>query len=491
MKNRSSWVLTSILMIILLGAIYFQKHQDVFYVKKANSCFKKNDIICTQHSLEKAFNLGVKTLPERELYLNTIITAPFDIKAQEKLLNFKNLNIDDSISLKAEYFIHDIRREINNKYSENFIMQAVLNQKIVRWGQLPITYYIEATDDKELPNYYKEEIENAFSDWSKATDFQLSFMEADANSNIKIKFDNHNPADNADKKYVVAFTSPDIHGKNLRNMEINFYTKDPDGKYYSKNQVYNTALHEIAHALGVMGHSNNKKNVMYLTKNENSVFDDARDELSLADINTVKLLYKIKPDITNYIDEKSEYLPFLVLGDSEDVTNAKIREAKLYIKRNPQIPNGYMDLAEAYVSIKEYSKAIKCLEKAFDFALTDNVREMLYFNLSVCNYFLENYVLAEDYMKKALDINDSEKSRYLLSAIYIQSSQIENAITELDKLIETYPKNIEYTISLANIYLKEKKYFKVRKILKNYIKQNPEEKGNPRFDAYGFLKIGL
>ena len=62
---------------------------------------------------------------------------------------------------------------------------------------------------------------------------------------------------------------------------------------------------------------------------------------------------------------------------------------------------------------------------------------------------------------------------------------------ELKDLINTNPKNIEYTICLANIYLKEKKYLKARKVLKDFVKNNPDQKGNPRFEAYGFLKIGL
>lgn len=490
MKNKSSWVLLLVLTLVLFGVIYYNNHQDVFYVKKAHRCFKNNNIACTQYNLEKAFQLGVKSLPERELYLNTIITAPLDIKAQEKLLKFKNLGVIDSASSKAEHFVYDLCRAINDKYDDNYIMQSVLNQKILRWGQFPITYYIQF-EDKDIPEYYQQEVVNAFSEWAKATDFQLSFVHANEKANIVIKFSNHNPADSDDKKYIVAYTTPDIVGKELRTMNIIFYVKDPAGNYYSENQVYNTALHEIAHALGVMGHSNNQNNIMYLTKDDYNSFEDERAELSQADINTIKLLYKLKPDITNKLDDKSEYLPFLVLGDSEDVSNAKIREAKLYIKRNPQIPNGYVDLAEAYVGIGEYSKAIKCLEKGFDFALTDATREMLFYDLAVCNYYLNNFILAEDYIKKALDIKETENSRFLLVRVYMQTENYDNAKIELEKLIAKYPTNIEYTISLTNIYLNEKKYLKARRVLKNFIKQNPDERFNPRLDAYGFLKIGL
>ena len=345
--------------------------------------------------------------------------------------------------------------------------------------------------EEELPEYYKKEIENAFIDWGKAMDFQLSFEESEKDANIIIKFDYHNPAETDDLKYIVAYTSPNIVNKVLKDMTILFYVKDPLGNFYTQNQVYNTALHEIAHALGVMGHSSNKKNVMYLTKDETGVFNDARSELSEADISTMKLLYKLKPDITNKEDKKSEYLPFLVLGDSEDVINAKIREAKLYIKRAPHLPNGYMDLAEAYVGVNDYSKAIKILDKALRIADTDKVKEMIYFNLAVCHYYSENYILAEDYIERAIEINSSENSLYVLAKIYLKTNHINKSRDIFEGLIRNNPSSIDYTVNLANIYLQNKQYLKVRKVLKNFIENNPNERFNPILDSYGFLKWRL
>lgn len=491
MKNKSSWIVASILAIILFGIIYYNNHQDIFYVKKAHKCFKNNNVACLQSNLEKAFALGFREKTEREMFLNSIITAPLDINAQEKLLKFKNLGIDDSSTLRAEYFIHDMRREINNKFPVNYIMQAVLNNKIVRWGQNLITYKIENID-KNLPEYYEEEIENAFLDWSKALGFELTFERVENNPNILIKFNEHNPADDEYKRYIVAYTTPNIVGNNLKNMDLIFYTKAPNDKFYTKNQVYNTALHEIAHALGVMGHSNNKDNIMYLTKDVSENFDEARAELTSADINTVKLLYKLMPDITNDFNEvNAKYLPFLVLGDSEDVTNAKIREAKLYIKRAPNLPNGYMDLAEAYVGINEYSKAAKYLDKALFVADNNTIREMIFYNLAVCNYYAENYILAEDFIQKALELKKADNSKFLLGRTYLQLGQYDKAEEIFKHLVEKSPKNIDFAISLINIYLKDKKYLKARKVLKNFVNQNPDERFNPRLDSYGFLRLWL
>lgn len=490
MKNKSFRVFASIFLSIFISCAFFYKYQSEFYVKKAHYCFKKNNTSCVQTSLEKAFKLGFENIDERDMYLNTIITSPLDLISQKKLLDFINLQVDDSVNLRAQYFIHDLRKEINNKYEENYIMQSVLNKKVIRWGNPQVTYCIKLIDN--LPQYYKNEVENALTDWSKALDFAITFVEDCSSPNIIINFIEHNPAEDEDKKYIVAYTSPIISNEELlKNMEIKFYVKSPSGNFYSQNQVYNTALHEIAHAMGVMGHSNNKKNIMYLTKDNVGEFEDSRDELTLADINTMKLLYKIKPEITNSETISGDYLPYLVLGEEEDIVDAKIKEAKLYISRAPHLPNGYIDLAEAYASIKEYPKAIKLLEKALFVVEEKTIEEMIHFNLAVCHFYSKTYILAEDSIKRALEIKNNNNSRFLLSEIYIKTDKLDEAEKELIELVNNDENSIEYAVSLINLYIKQKKYIKARKILKNYIQNNPEDRFNPKFDSYGALKIGL
>ena len=53
------------------------------------------------------------------------------------------------------------------------------------------------------------------------------------------------------------------------------------------------------------------------------------------------------------------------------------------------------------------------------------------------------------------------------------------------------PKNIEYTIALANIYIRKHEYMNARKVLKAYFQANPEDKGNPRLAPYGIVRLGL
>ena len=426
---------------------------------------------------------------DRDAYVNSIINSPLDIVGQEKLIKFLEYPIDDPIKDKVEIFLYDIKREIHTKYPDNFITQAVFNQKIVRWGELPITYRFENT--KDVPSYFVKEIENAFTEWEKALKHQIYFNENNEDANIIISFQAINPADGEDKKYVVAYTSIQASNKNLNNMKIDFYLKDPQKKYFSQNQVYNTALHEIAHALGFMGHSNEEKNVMYLTKDSMDIFHDRRDKLTNADINTIKLLYDIKPDITNSTKIEGKYVPYIIIGDDETINIAKKREAKTYIKNAPTLPAGWIDLAESYASQEDFPNAIRSLEKALELADTLDIKKIVFYNLAVCYMQINNTEMAKEYAEKALEINNEEDLHQILAEVYTKEKNLEKAIQKYNYLILKNPKNINYTIGLTNIYITQKKYLEARKTLKNYFKHNPKDKNNPRLKSYGILKIFL
>ena len=488
MRGKNLWMLISVFFLFLFALQYGMTHIDTIMAARGDYYFAKNDIKNAERLYEAAFDLGVKDSNRRNNYVNMIMNSPFDISAQEKLVKFINYPIDDNAKLKAEYFIYDMKREIFRKYQGNYIKKAVHNGKIVRWDKLPVTYGFNSTE--EVPEYYVKEIESAFLTWEKALDHMVYFERVKQSPNIIFEFKINNSVGEDGKKYVVAYTNPNISSENkLVNMDITFYLKDVDGKYFTENQVYNTALHEIAHALGLMGHSENRSDVMYMSKD--SIVENQKDKLSEADINTMKLLYNTKPDITNAHETKSSYIPYVVLGNDKEVTNSKIREAKYYIKKAPNIPMGYIDLAMGYVSAQDYAKAIKSLEKALQVADNNEILEMIYYNLAVSYYYIGNTELAKNNIFKAIQINDSEDSRYLLAEIYLKEGKTDKAIDEYGCLCKQHPKNTEYTIALANIYVTRHEYLQARKVLKAYFESNPEDRKNPRFAPYGIVRLGL
>ena len=488
--SKGFWIVASALCIVLLVLQYGSTHIDEIFAAKGDYYFAKNDMPNAEKYYESAFELGVNDSKRRNNYINIMINSPLTIASQEKIVKFINYPTDDAARLKAEYFLYDLRREISKKYEGNYIRKAVYNGKIMRWDKFPVTYGFSSQE--EIPEYYITEAEKAFAEWEKALNHKIYFEKTSKNPNILINYKIANYTTDENKKYIVAVTTPQITpDEKLTRMKIDFNIKGIDDQYFSPNQVYNTSLHEIAHALGVMGHSENKKDVMFMSKDSKSLDNDEREELTNADINTVKLLYSTKPDITNYYGTQSSYVPYIVLGDSKDVTNSKIREAKFYIKKAPHLPMGYIDLAIGYSSAKDYEKAVKALNKALQVADSNEVLEIIYYNLAASYFYMDDYKKSAEYLTKSIQLKDTEEKRYLLAEIYQKEKKLDLAIGEYEKLISEHPHNIEYTIALTNIYVQNKNYINARKVLKAYYAANPKEKQNPRLAPYGIIRFGL
>lgn len=490
MKNKSIWILIIILSILFFLTSYVYNNRGNFYSLIGDYYFKKNNIELAQKNYEKAFSLGFNKLKQRDIYINSIINSPLTTEAQEKVLKFLEYPKKDVASLKAEYFIYDLKREIHRKYPYNFITNAVYNQKIVRWANLPIKYKFEQND--KVPQFFIKEIENALTKWEVATKHQIYFLEDTNNPNIIIKFEeNVLTEETGEYKYVVAYTTPIIDSSNLKNIEIVFYLNDVENKYFTNVQVYNTALHEIAHALGFMGHSDDKKDVMYLTKDSVDNFNNVREELTEADISTIELLYKVKPEITNSKNVKAEYIPFLVLGTEKEVINEKIREAKNYINKAPNLAAGYIDLAEAYVAEKDYSKAIKSLELASKLKNDDEIQAMVYYNLAVTYFYVDYFEKAKENLELSMKIVDNDEKHYLMAEILVREGDFDKAAQEYSSLIYKNPNNIDYVIALTNIYVMNRQFMKARQVLRAFYRNNPTQKNNPRLAPYGVLRFLL
>lgn len=479
----------SVLSFILCGIVYISSHSEQVCIAKADYYFKRNDIKSAIKYYEDGFELGSKDTKARYNYVNMVINSPLDADAQERLVKFIKYPQQDGAWYKANSFLSELRVEIHRKYPDNYISQATYNQKILRWSENPITYGYTSTED--VPEYFIEEFNNAFSAWERNLDKTIKFKFVETNPQIEISFNKEEPDAEEAEKYIAALTKPVINSNILKKMTINCYLKSPDGEYFTENQIYNTALHEIGHAIGFMGHSDHKKHVMHMATDTTTVSNDLRKNLTNADINTIKLLYAIKPDISDKKTVSGEYTKYLVIGNDTDVANAKLREAKIYIQKVPNLPSGYIDLADSYLAMGEYTKAIKSLNKALTLAKDEDTVCMIYYNLALTNYLKGDYERAKVYLAKSGELKKTEDSVRLLAEIYNNSGGKSEAISIYEELISKNPSNIEYVIALTNIYVRDKEYLKARKVLKSFVSKNPAERNNPRLAPYGVIRLFL
>lgn len=134
---------------------------------------------------------------------------------------------------------------------------------------------------------YKVALKKAFQQWQSKSKSLVSFKFVDSNSACDIEC---HWTDNISK-----LVTP-LEGGHSRFTDSEFGRVSAeivillkrDGRFITASDVERIALHEIGHSIGLNGHSNNKKDIMFMTV-------DSTPIISKADILTLEALYKLKP----------------------------------------------------------------------------------------------------------------------------------------------------------------------------------------------------
>ncbi len=424
-----------ITVLICLFAIVFGitiKLMPVYYYKRGQSYLKQQDYVKAYKNLKQACNLDKKNQNYRYYYVQSLSNLNPTIKVQKEMFLLSTDNIKDSAKLTATSIINDWRNNIYRTIGENYIEQAAFDKGIIRWdvNKFPLKIIIiDDTKSDQLPAYYNEEIINAFTQWQNSTQF-IKFQQTnnvkDANIIVKIVPLPKDICSDNICKYVVGYTTPDFKGSTLKKMTIVLYDKDPFGNFFSDKELYNTILHEIGHSLGIMGHSYSSGDLMYMSNNNTSSnfyvpYKSSFQYLSAQDLNTIKLLYKLVPDITNTdikkIDKKGLIYAPIVLGTSRELSSKKLEEAKNYIKNAPQLAGGYIDLGIAYAELNKYSESVKAFEKANTLVKNNNEKYIVLFNLAAVNLNNNNLKKALEYANQAKNISNTDDINELIMNI--------------------------------------------------------------------------
>jgi tetratricopeptide (TPR) repeat protein len=250
--------------------------------------------------------------------------------------------------------------------------------------------------------------------------FARTNKKSDANIIVEVVPSPRDLCRGSECKYVAGVTVPIIKSRRLTLMTIMVYDKDPVGNYLSEKDFYNIVLHEAGHALGIMGHSYKSDDLMYMASSNGSVFSAFRSDFqnfSQRDINTIRLLYKLVPDISNNAGASGSVYPPIVLGTSAEMSESKIREALHYIEQAPNLASGYTDLGSAYAQGRQYEKAFEAFGKAYGLAANDSERYIIFYNMSVTYLNTGDSVRALKYARNAQALDDNDEIRDLIKSI--------------------------------------------------------------------------
>ena len=408
------------------------KAMPVYYFKKGKTLLEQQKYVKAYSSLKKAYKLNKNNKDYRYYYLQSLLNLSPNIQVQKEVFDLASDSTDDSTKQIAQDKVSEWRRNIITNYGSTYIEQAPLESGIIRWEYFPLSICILDQSETSLPSYYKNEIKRAFSQWQTSVKFiSFKYVETTSDANIIVKIVPlpKSVCDEQECKYVVGYTTPNFKKRILKDMTILLYSTDPNGNFFSDKELYNTVLHEIGHSLGIMGHSYSSEDLMYMAaENSKSIYASYRSSfqyLSSKDINTIKLLYKLVPDITNTekINSKGLIYPPIILGTSEEVANRKIKEAQNYIKNAPDLAGGYIDLGIAYAQVNKINDAIKSMQKGYELSKNDNEKYLSLYNLTTLYMQKKDFKKAEQCANMAYEISATEEIKELLAQIKIKLSK--------------------------------------------------------------------
>ncbi|MBP3924843.1 matrixin family metalloprotease [bacterium] len=434
MLNKKSGITPDRIIIIFICVIavafgIFVEFLPSFYFNAGKKCFDNQDYVAAYTNFSKAYNISKKDKKIRYYYTKTLTKLSPTIKIQKELFKISESNVNDSAKTTASIKIEDLRNRFTALTSDNYIEQVPSESGVIRWDlkSFPLKIAIK-TDITGLPEYFEVQTLKALNQWRNSTKFvTFNIVENPEIANILIEFVPM-PKDVCKENscyYVVGNTVPTIKNGILKKMTITIYDKDPRGNYFSDKELYNTVLHEMGHALGIMGHSYNSDDLMYMSnENSNSIFSQYRSEfqyLSTSDLNTINLLYKMYPDVTNIAHDQIDktgliYAP-IILGNNKSRSEKKLKEAENYIKKAPDIVNGYIDKAIALSELERVDEAIASLEKGLSISKRNEEKYVIYYNAAVIYINNKKPEQAKIYAQKAQQIDNSEEIQNLIKNI--------------------------------------------------------------------------
>ncbi len=420
-----------LLSIILFGLVVSWIALPSIFFKLGVKAFNKKDYANAYKQFSYARMLNKTNTDYRYYYVQTLAKFMPSMKIQQEMFEFSNDGKKDSAHVFAGIQVNVWRNNAMQTYGTNYIEQAPLGSDIIRWNTktFPLKVYADFSTNPNYPEYYNDQITKAFGQWAGASGFiAFSFINNPAKADIIINF-KPSPESGCTEtgcKYIVAHTEPIIKNRILKQMIITVYDKDATGSFFSDKELYNTVLHEIGHALGIMGHSYSTDDLMYMSNQTHAIptFIQYRSDfqyISPKDVSTLKLLYNIMPTITNTplsdINEKKLLYAPVILGNLKTIGARKVKEAKEYIAQAPNLPGGYMDLGIAYDDMGNTTKALEAFQKAYNLATSENDRYTILYNIAAMYLNNNKPDSALGYANQAKQIRKTDEIEELIGNI--------------------------------------------------------------------------
>ena len=370
----------------------------------------------------------------------------------------------DNAEIQEEIIEEKIKNnKVNRNYDDPFYKQIftqIKKQKKLGFNDLSFNYYPgenyikNATDEngdihifKKNPiliyvpqGEYYDPITQAFVAYNNNFKGLFSFKATNNpnESDIKIVLTD-DFSEFSDLNGAIGLGAPKRYDKNgnIEYSELKILNQNTLGGYKpTLIAVYNTALHEIGHCIGILGHSQNEADLMYKSLDLNRDSNVLRD-FSYRDKETIKLMYSGK---NNYIQ-----------NSIRNAQQEKLKENLEYAKESNN-SDSYLILADSYYGMKQYDKALEAYKKALELN-KDNYK--IYLKLAACYEQAKKYddeiTFSQYALKKAQNDEQRALANIAVASGYYNKKNYEEALPYSYKALELDPQQKDYFINYLNI----------------------------------------
>ena len=413
-------------------------------------------------------------------------------KTEDRKLNLQSLWIGSLSRLVSWIGLFLCYLSVGNAYADDYFDRITVasNGRLTRFDRERITVYVEAPPLEASD--YKEPLNQALLLWEKGTAGKLKFeLTPDAaTADIRIKWAYQQDRRRSSEYIGEAML---IRGTEGFHVEIEISLRDRTSlKPHSPEIVQTALLHEIGHAIGLWGHSDDPNDVMYFastaeaptvrdiatwTKVSETPFDSPFHKPALRVLHA-----EIEEDPKA---ASNHYLIGMVhadLGDYRSAINAFQRALEL----EPQLGVSSVQIAEIFQQKGIYDQAIKHYTQALKTAPSAEV----FGALGTLWLLQDKFDKAVNALQRALtfDPNSATLNQNLLAAYhlwgvhYMKTDQLSEAFTCFERGLKRFPFSELLLSDLAAAHTAAGEYEKALEIYQRVLQINPD---------YNAARIGM
>lgn len=325
---------------------------------------------------------------------------------------------------------------------DSYYRQICRNGKIVRWNKsyMPLTVYIQ--DSKDVPEYYREVVMNAYLAWQRASEgiVRFQFVEDPSQADMKCYFKNGNDLDS------IGVHEFSVNGNRITNSVITFSKTDKKGHSLDSKQLYSSALQEVGHSIGLTGNSNSIYDVMY------PIGTKFNTEITTRDLKTLALVYATVPDITNVPITQSEKSMLFTSSEILATLNVPVDDNTNLDEYVGSDVSSHLALAEQYRKRAQYDKAAHEYQIVAQSKNNNRSRSEVYYEIAVMYLDAEMYEEAKSAADIAWATDENDLTITLPPLLNYYMKRSNTAVQQLEQLLRENPYNKYAYKLLCQIY---------------------------------------